>query len=269
MIKRTCNIRGQIYRLTTWGQPQAQAWLFLHGFMGSAADFAPIAAELNGYRICLDLIGFGPQAPTVPARRLSMVAQITDLTLILAELGVTQVKLVGYSMGGRLALGFTLAQPQLVHHLYLESSTAGLADRQQREQRQRHDHELAVQLRTTGLPAFVAAWEQLPLFVSQRQMPPIQQHRMRQQRLQQNPENLAASLEQMGTGSQPNFWPLLPQMTTPTTLIVGGQDQKFYQIAQRLRRLIPKAKLVVLTDAGHNTHFEAPEQFINLLKDDC
>jgi 2-succinyl-6-hydroxy-2,4-cyclohexadiene-1-carboxylate synthase len=100
-------------------------------------------------------------------------------------------------------------------------------------------------------------------------MPPIQQHRMRQQRLQQNPENLAASLEQMGTGSQPNFWSQLPQMTTPTTLIVGGRDQKFYQIAQRLRKLIPKAKLVVLTDAGHNTHFEVPEQFINLLKDGC
>ncbi|MFC6171443.1 2-succinyl-6-hydroxy-2,4-cyclohexadiene-1-carboxylate synthase [Loigolactobacillus jiayinensis] len=268
MIKRTVVVREQLYRFTTWGQPQAEAWLFLHGFMGSSVDFAPIAAVMPGYRISLDLLGFGPQAATVPATRLTMAAQVEDLTLLLAALGVTQVKLVGYSMGGRLALGFALTQPQLVTHLYLESSTAGLANAAQRQQRQQHDHELAEQIRGAGLPAFVAVWEQLPLFASQRALPAKQQQQMRQQRLAQNPQNLAASLEQMGTGSQPNFWPRLPQLTVATTIIVGAQDAKFCHLGQQLQTQLVNSRLLLLAGVGHNTHFEAPAQFAAALKGD-
>ncbi|MFD1318323.1 2-succinyl-6-hydroxy-2,4-cyclohexadiene-1-carboxylate synthase [Loigolactobacillus zhaoyuanensis] len=265
MIKREILIRGQVYRLTTWGQPQAHAWLFLHGFMGSSADFAPFATKLSGYRISLDLLGFGPQAATVPATRLAMTPQIQDLAALLAELGVTQVNLVGYSMGGRLALGFTLAQPQLVGHLFLESSTAGLADDLQRRQRQQHDQQLAQTILHNGLTAFVDYWTQLPLFASQRRLPAAQQQRMRRQRLQQNPQNLASSLLQMGTGSQPNFWPCLAQVGVAVTLIVGAQDQKFSQLGQQLQARLSRSSLVTIASAGHNTHFEAPDQFLTAL----
>lgn len=269
MIKQQLTSRGQVYSFLTWGQPSTEAWLFLHGFMGSQQDFVPIAAALPGYRISLNLLGFGAQAPTIPSERLTMAAQIEDLVNLLTQLNVQKVNLVGYSMGGRLALGFALARPNLVNQLYLESTTAGIADVKQRLKRQAHDQQLAENLRCNDLTQFVDHWEQLPLFASQQYLPQVQRQRMRRQRLAQNPLNLAHSLEKMGTGSQPNFWPQLSQLSMKVELITGQLDAKFNRIGKILQQAIPNLNWTVVPKVGHNVHFEAPEAFTAILKGGC
>lgn len=266
MIKQHLRSRGQVYSFLTWGQPDTEAWLFLHGFMGSQSDFVPVAQALTGYRISLNLLGFGSQPPAIPPKRLTMTAQIRDLADLLTQLQVKKVNLVGYSMGGRLALGFALARPDLINHLYLESSTAGIADAKRRRERQLHDQKLARYLRCNDLASFVDQWEQLPLFASQHQLSLKQQQLMRQQRLMQNPINLAHSLEKMGTGSQPNFWPQLAHLAVKVTLITGQLDQKFSLIGEKLQRMVPVAQWIIVPKVGHNVHFEAPATFATILK---
>ena len=112
----------------------------------------------------------------------------------------------------------------------------------------------------------MTAWEAIPLFASQQQLPAHQQQQIRQQRLQQRPENVAQSLIGMGTGAQPNFWPKLAEVTVKTLLIVGEKDVKFNHLADKMLQQLPNAQKAVIADAGHNVHFEQPNQVIARLK---
>ena len=78
--------------------------------------------------ISVDLPGHGQtQAPTDPARH-GHEQVTTDLASLMAHLGLHRFHLLGYSMGGRMALALALAQPQRLRALVLESASPGLAD---------------------------------------------------------------------------------------------------------------------------------------------
>lgn len=258
-------VNGQEYMVAQQGAGQP-TWLLLHGFMGSHADFEQITAELPGQVLTVDLLGHGQTTASHDPWDYSMDQQVADLGEILTQLEIDRANVVGYSMGGRLALGFALDYPELVDKLFLESSTAGIADDHQRRQRVEKDELQARQLEREPFTKFIDHWEQLPLFTSQRQLPEEQQAVIRAQRLAQDPLALAASLRGMGTGSMPNFWEVLPRLQCPTTLIAGELDQKFQRITAKMADLLPDAKRVVVTGAGHNVHQERPAAYLRILK---
>lgn len=263
MIDHVIAVAGYPYHTTYQKNTSSpDKWLLLHGFMGSRHDFDTILSALPGEVLVIDLLGFGAKAPLVqPATRFAMRNQMTDLKAILAAYQWEKVNLLGYSMGGRLALGFAIAQPEQVASLVLESTTAGIVDATERAARRTADAQKAQHVRQ-DFQSFVNHWEKLPLFASQQQLSSQQQQQMRTQRLEQIPENVANSLIGMGTGTQPNFWPNLAQLSIKTTLIVGERDLKFNQIADKMVQVLPNATKVVIAGAGHNTHFEQPDQVI-------
>lgn len=267
MTEQVVNIAGYPYQVTYQENSSAQdKWLLLHGFMGSRHDFDQLISALPGTVLAIDLLGFGASAPEVTrVERFTMANQIADLQAILIAYDWGKVHVFGYSMGGRLALGFAIAHPEQVTSLILESATAGLPTAADRAARRQADAAKAAHIRQ-DFPSFVTAWETLPLFASQQQLPAHQQQQMRQQRLQQRPENVAQSLIGMGTGAQPNFWPKLAEVTVKTLLIVGEKDVKFNQLADKMLQQLPNAQKAVIADAGHNVHFEQPNQVIARLK---
>lgn len=258
-------VNGQQYLVEQEGSGQP-TWLLLHGFMGSHADFGQVTAGLPGQVLTVDLLGHGQTTASHDPWDYDMAQQAADLAAILAQLEINHINLVGYSMGGRLALGFALNYPELVGKLFLESSTAGIADNHQRQQRVEKDELQARQLEREPFTKFIDHWEKLPLFASQRQLPEEQQAAIRAQRLAQDPLALAASLRGMGTGAMPNFWDRLGGLTCPTTLIAGELDQKFQRITAKMADLIPNVKRVVVTGAGHNVHQERPAAYLRILK---
>lgn len=267
MTEQIVTIAGYPYQITYQENSTAtDKWLLLHGFMGSRHDFDQLVTALPGTVMTIDLLGFGAHAPEVTAvERFTMASQIADLQAVLAAFHWEKVHLLGYSMGGRLALGFAIAHPELIATLILESATAGIPGAADRAARRQADAEKA-QAISRDFERFVTNWEKLPLFASQQQLLIAQQQQMRRQRLRQRPENVAQSLLSMGTGAQPNFWPKLAQVTVNTLLIVGEKDVKFQRLADQMQQLLPNAQKVVIADAGHNVHFEQPNQVIARLK---
>ena len=251
------------YHVKVVGQGQP-TWLFLHGFMGSASDYEAVTPQ--GTRLYVDLLGFGPQTPVVDdSNRFTAVQQSQDLIALLDLLAVDQVNLVGYSMGARLALAIASQYPQRVQRLFLESGTAGLAEPNDRQARQVADESKAQRIETQGMAAFVADWEQLPLFASQRALPAAQQAFMHTQRVQQTASNVANSLRYFGTGAMPDYWPTLAQLQVPTTLITGTLDAKFTAINEQMATLLPVVNHEQVAGAGHNVHFEQPAQVTQIL----
>jgi 2-succinyl-6-hydroxy-2,4-cyclohexadiene-1-carboxylate synthase len=240
-----------------------ESLLLLHGFTGSSVNWAGhISALAQRYRVfAIDILGHGrSDAPADPARyRMENVAG--DIAAVLAELKAAPVHLLGYSMGGRLALYLAITYPTLVKSLILESASPGVETAEERRQRRRQDEQLAKWIEREGIEAFVRRWEQLPLFASQQNLPPSVRDNLRRQRRQNTTQGLANSLRGMGTGAQPSLWSRLPELAMPVLLLAGELDSKFVAIAQQMAARLPAAWLTVVPGAGHTIHLERPALF--------
>ena len=242
--------------------------LLLHGFTGSSANWQPLQETLAGdFRtIAVDLPGHGRTGAPADLTRYAMPAVAADLVALLDHLQAGPSHLLGYSMGGRLALYLALVHPRRWRSLILESASPGLETPTARAERRRRDEALAAWIEAEGIAAFVARWEVLPLFASQRRLPAPVRRAHRAGRLRNRPAGLANSLRGMGTGVQPSLWPRLPTLALPTLLIAGALDEKFVSIARQMARHIPSARLAIVPDAGHAVHLEQPARYAAIVR---
>ena len=244
--------------------------VMLHGFTGSAAGWGKHLDTLAAYglrMIALDLPGQGQSDAPGDARRYAIEYCRQDILAALQKLGVSQDEavLLGYSMGGRIAL-YT-AFSGFFRALILESASPGLGDPAEREQRRISDEALAASIERDGVQAFIDRWEKLPLFASQSRLPPEAREALRRQRLSNRPGGLAQSLRGVGTGVQPSLYARLPALHIPVLLIAGELDTKFTAIARSMAQALPQFQLRIVPGAGHSVHLERPEEFDVLVGD--
>lgn len=174
--------------------------------------------------------------------------------------------LVGYSMGGRIAAETLVRHPDLpLAGLVLESAGLGPTDEAARAVLARRNGEWAARLREGGVAAFMDWWETLPLFATQRELPPATRAAIRADREAHDAETLARSLEAWGAhhqAAESETAAALAQMRVagrPVLYLAGSRDEKYAALAARVRAAGLPAKLV--EGAGHNVHLEKPEVF--------
>ena len=174
--------------------------------------------------------------------------------------------LAGYSMGGRIAAETMVRHPGLpLAGLVLESAELGPADDAARAALARRNGEWAARLREGGVAAFMDWWETLPLFATQRELPPATRVVIRADREAQGAETLARSLEAWGAhhqAAESETVAALAQMRVagrPVLYLAGSRDEKYAALAARVRAAGLPAMLV--EGAGHNVHLEKPEVF--------
>ncbi len=174
--------------------------------------------------------------------------------------------LVGYSMGGRIAAETMVRHPGLpLAGLVLESAGLGPADDAARAALARRNGEWAARLREGGVAAFMDWWETLPLFATQRELPPATRAAIRADREAHGAETLARSLEAWGAhhqAAESETAAALAQMRVagrPVLYLAGSRDEKYAALAARVRAADLPAMLV--EGAGHNVHLEKPEVF--------
>ena len=239
--------------------------LLVHGFGGSSESWgSEILDRLAGDRrvLAVDLPGHGESdAPSEPGR-FALAAIVDDLEAVLAALDVDSAIWMGYSMGGRIALGAGLLSPRRVSGLILESACPGLEDAQARAERRASDAHLAERIASEGIAAYLEAWEKVPVLASQRRLPPAAQRALRNQRAKNDPAALAACLRGLGQGTQPSLWDALGHISAPVLLLVGELDEKYVRINERMLAGMPAGRLVVAPGAGHNVHLENPEAWL-------
>ena len=165
-----------------------------------------------------------------------MLSVANDMKQILDLLKIEKVDLLGYSMGGRLALSFAIQYPKCVRKLILESSSPGLKTEEERAKPTDSRWEISDFIQEKGMEKFVEYWENIPLFSSQRSLPIHKQEAIREQRLQNSVIGLCNSLIGMGTGAQPSWWPHLHNLEADTLLVTGDLDQKFCQLLKKWKK---------------------------------
>ncbi len=242
---------------------EGPALVLLHGFTGCKENWEFLIEQLaiQFTVIAVDLLGHGQTESPVDPKRYILQHVCRDLHDLLTQLGIVEAHLLGYSMGGRLALAFSVLYPSMVWSLILENSSPGLKSNQARQERIKADELLAMDILHDGLEAFVDKWERIPLFHSQQRLPKVVQDRIRAQRLRNVPIGLANSLRGMGTGKQPSFWDMLSSLQIPVLLLSGELDSKFSNIAEEMEKCIPDSTKYQIFDAGHAIHVEQPDFF--------
>lgn len=269
MIERTITVRNQQINIQISGPENAPVIVLLHGFTGSTATWHEVMTQLKGrfQLIAIDLTGHGKTSIPVELNRYRMEEQLADLESLFSQLNLTEFTLVGYSMGGRIALAYTAEYPERVHTLILESASPGLKTAAEKVVRKEVDAKLADRIETEGMENFVDFWENIPLFESQKKLSWKQRQKVREERLGQDQVGLANSLKGIGTGSQPSYWDNLATINLPVLLLTGELDGKFVDISREMKEKMPNAIHCTTKNVGHAIHVENPVLFATMVEE--
>ncbi|WP_422731332.1 2-succinyl-6-hydroxy-2,4-cyclohexadiene-1-carboxylate synthase [Leclercia pneumoniae] len=229
----------------TVGQP----WLvFLHGFSGDAAEWQPVGEQLSAMpRLYLDLPGHGGSADIAVAD-FAQVDGLLRVTLI--SYNILDYWLVGYSLGGRIAMYHACQGSEGLRGLIVEGAHPGLSHPDERHQRRVSDAGWAERFRHEPLPEVFADWYQQPVFAS---LTAGQRQQLIALRSKNNGRTLAAMLQATSLAEQTDLRPGLSQPAFPFYYLFGERDNKFAHIAGELA-----ATCFAIPHAGHNAHRDNP-----------
>jgi 2-succinyl-6-hydroxy-2,4-cyclohexadiene-1-carboxylate synthase len=240
--------------------------VFLHGFMGSAEDWADVAEAIDGRYRCIaaDLPGHGASL-RLPPEHYTVEGAARAVIGLLDELAIQRTAFVGYSMGGRLALYLALRYSERCARLFLESASPGIEDMAERQARREADEGKARRLESDDFETFLTNWYRQPLFASLARHEGLVEE-MIEARSQNDPGELARSLRGMGAGTAPSLWGELAGLRVPTLTAAGKLDGKFVRISHRMAGASPNVRAAVVPGAGHNVRVEVPGAYLALLR---
>ncbi len=246
------------------GQSNLKNVLFLHGFTGSSHDWENIIPQLpeNFNYYAIDMVGHG--SSDSPAERIfySTDSIINQLKEFAAKVINEKIILVGYSMGGRAALAYSVQYPKTIEGLIVESSTAGISDDTERNERIKKDEEIAEYIDDHSIEEFIDYWMSMDIFNTQKRFANSKLIKIRNSKINNNKTGLSNFLRGFGTGQMPPLYNQLKNIKAKTLLITGDLDEKFCLINNEMVSLFPSAKHILIKNSGHNTHLETPDSFI-------
>jgi 2-succinyl-6-hydroxy-2,4-cyclohexadiene-1-carboxylate synthase len=170
--------------------------------------------------------------------------------------------LVGYSLGGRLALRAALRDPGRYAGVVTVGATAGIETPAARAARAEADDRLASWMEAAPIEDVVAVWERQPLFADQSE-PLIESQRPG--RLAQDPRQLARLLRTAGQGVLEPVWHELLTLELPLLAIAGVRDEGYTAAARQIAATAPNAMAAIVEEAGHAPQLQQPERVAELI----
>ena len=242
--------------------------VMLHGFGGNRKDWDSIREKLNEHfnTIAVDLIGHGESSSPPDLKYYSAQSIIEQLNRLFANLKLEKFILLGYSMGGRAALSYAVNLPEKISALILESTSPGISNQLENEQRLRTDMLLSKKIEENGLLSFFRDWYDQPFFESLKNNPSIDWGELIQKRINNSPIGLKNIIYEFSPGKMPDYWGELEKFDFPVLLINGELDKKYDAINKKAVKLLKYGTHDIIENVGHNTHLEKPSDFIKFVE---
>ena len=184
---------------------------------------------------------------------------IDDLRALLKSQEITQTHLVGFSLGGIIAQGFTLSHPDMVKRLGLISTVAGRTGAE-REVVLARARKLDEQGATATVDAAVQRWfsdgfrEAHPDIIEQRVAA----------LMKNDPKAYRAAYRVL---AESDLGDVIHGIQVPTLVVTGEHDiGSNTRMARLMQERIPNAELHILADLKHSVLLEAPDQIATLLR---
>lgn len=236
----------------------------LHGFSENLSTWKLL--KLDGYQLILiDFIGHGESDKPYSSKYYSLKVMIKHLNKLIYQLGFKRYLMLGYSMGGRIALAYTLVYPKGIDKLILESASYGECGWINRLKRRINDLKLAKNIRENGIEWFNEYWSNLSIFESQGRLPKPIMDEIVKRRLLNVAYALSNTLLCTGQGKFPCLKNKISKLSMPVLYISGEYDRKYEQIGNEFAKLNSNIKHKIINGVGHNSHIEAPNAFIEVI----
>lgn len=241
--------------------------VFLHGLLGSQQDWQPVIDELQKAELqkspqfqplTIDLPFHGLSAE-VRCRDFVEMRHLLDQTLTHC-LGEQPFYLVGYSLGGRVAMDYVLNMPaKNLLGVVLEGANVGLNREQERQSRQLNDQKWAVRFRQEPIEQVLKDWYQQAVFAD---LEESKRSFLIEKRRMNSGTRIAEMLEATGLAKQPYYLDLLKEAQTIKNILffIGERDQKFRQMVEQ-----NQFTHQIISQAGHNAHQANPSEFVRKL----
>ncbi|HEX7357251.1 MAG TPA: 2-succinyl-6-hydroxy-2,4-cyclohexadiene-1-carboxylate synthase [Ignavibacteriaceae bacterium] len=241
--------------------------LFLHGFTGCAEDWFPVFEQIPDKYNCLalDIIGHGKSDAPGSSMHYSIDSIMSQIKYVKDHLTQNKIFLLGYSMGGRIALTYASMYPEDVKGLILEASSAGIKNDEERQKRYEEDLKLAEFIETHTMEEFIEMWHDQEIFNTQRRFSNDKLKKIKKKKASGSKTGYANILKGFSTGIMPPVHDKLKKIPLKVLLITGDLDTKFTGINARLAKRFFKAKHKIVRNSGHNTHLEEPKRFIEIV----
>ncbi|WP_109125225.1 alpha/beta hydrolase [Dyella sp. C11] len=248
-----------------FGHPNGVPLLFNMHFTGTMDHWDPAITDgiaRDREVILFDNAGIAGSSGQVPTTVEGMAA---NAAAFVEALGLTQVDVLGFSLGGFVAQALSQAEPQLVRKLVLVGTgprsgegMGGLTPEAQQIFSATYDEpdHLWLKVLFTDSPASQAAGH-------------AYLQRFRSRTLDRDPEaneNVApAQLEALAKWGAPREQPYdyLKTITQPTLVLNGSNDVIIYTInSYLLQQHLPNAQLILYPDGNHGAQYQYPERFV-------
>ncbi|QIW16820.1 2-succinyl-6-hydroxy-2,4-cyclohexadiene-1-carboxylate synthase [Pasteurellaceae bacterium RH1A] len=233
--------------------------IFLHGLLGSQDDWSAVLSHLQKnpafYPLALDLPGHGSNQALV-CQSFAAVRGWLDQTLQ-NLIGSQPFWLVGYSLGGRIALDYALqANNPNLQGAILEGANLGLATEEERAVRLANDQAWAERFSSEPIESVLEDWYQQAVFAD---LNLAKRQALIAKRKHNDGRQIAQILMATSLAKQPYYLKQLKQATN-IHFVIGQRDKKF-------RTMVEFAGLNhhILANAGHNAHWENPQAFADLI----
>lgn len=221
-----------------WGSPAQPPVVLLHGITESSAAWEAVARALAGrrYVLALDARGHGGSAWS-PEEAYSPDDHFADVVTALDTLGVRGCTLVGFSMGGAIAILTAAARPDLVQALVVVDAYPA----PELSPGSRRIAELLAACYEEGMALFPGGCD------------PAIARRLR--------DDLLA-----GEARRLDLWPLWEMLTMPVLVVRGGlSDVLTPEMAGEMLARQPRARLATLPGVGHQIPLLRPQALAELI----
>jgi len=196
----------------------------------------------------------------LPDGELTTELWVEDLYALLKVLNISETILLGFSMGGAIAIGFVLAHPEMVKALILSNSGGvGAAQRSEEEIRQMEASRQAriETVKKGGMAALVEEGIGSTFSPGFAEKNPDTVERYQSIRLQNNPEGYVRVLQRM---SRPTTPPDLSKITCPTLIIAQEPDPSSGTADKAIQEAIRGSQLKIFP-TQHYTALEQPQEY--------
>jgi 2-succinyl-6-hydroxy-2,4-cyclohexadiene-1-carboxylate synthase len=160
--------------------------------------------------------------------------------------------LLGYSLGGRLALHALLNGARYSRAIFV-STGLGIEGEEGRAARRASDEAWARRFESEEFESVIADWNAQPVLAG----PSLTRSRE---------DYDSRALREWSSGALPPVAARLHELSIPTLWIVGARDTKYVSEATRAAALAPDARVVIVEGAGHRVPWERPSEFIEILR---
>jgi len=251
------------YEITGRGKPL----ILLHGYALNSLMWQFQLPALSEKRqvITVDLRGFGQSSC---GKSWSGNIMAKDVAGIVGELDLRDCAILGFSLSGPVAFRLAYNYPDRISRLVMASSILPSAGKP-REATQNLAQKRELDLLTIH---GVEDWAEKvglrsgPLVANMFARNPEAKMLWARMLKRHNPDFLRCMMTaRAATQPSENWRDKLSAINRPTLIIAGAQDERFLDASRYLQRHIPKAKLEIISGAGHMVNLEKPNEFSRIL----